>query len=389
MQPRFSLIWAGYAGDMLQLPTSTAQQVTTTLQPVELRRRLPALDVLRGFALLGVLVVNVYQSYSFPLGQADARVGHIIELLGTGTFYPIFSLLFGVGFALYLRKGERALPIFRRRMVTLLFIGLAHGYLLWRGDILGSYALAGLILPFMVPWRRAWWGFVVGGWGLTLLLFSPLVDGFPAGSSAAEALLSYGTYGDVVEARLGEYTSRLVSGLVTFGGQLFALFLLGLWVGRDLAGRLSSRRFLSVTLLLSAGVALFPFLLEPRLPPGWGFVLEYLIASPFLGFAYLAALSLCLLTPFGARLLSPLGYVGRMALSNYLGQSLVCTFVYYGYGLGYYGRLGVTAGLWLSLGLFALQVLLSFWWLQYFRYGPAEWVWRSLTYAQPQPLRAT
>ena len=185
-----------------------------------------------------------------------------------------------------------------------------------------------------------------------------------------------------------EFALTLLSGLV-LGGQVLALFLLGLLVGRRGVETVErDTRWLRRVGLGSLAVA-FPLSLWYVSGSGEGilYVLEYLVASPLLGFAYLAGLSLFMLTPLGRAVMTPFSYVGRMALSNYLGQSVVCTFIFYGYGLGYYGELGAQDTLLIGLAIFAFQLGASYLWLRAFRYGPAEWVWRSLTYEAVQPVR--
>lgn len=365
------------------------------LAPIAPRQRITGLDSLRGFALLGVLVVNVYQAYSTVLNPADAQVVKVIRMLGEGTFYPIFSLLFGLGFALQLRKGEAALPVFRRRLGFLLLFGVIHGVFIWDGDILASYAVIGFLLPFVYRWPR--WRLValaVGGWVLSFILLSPLIEDAFTQLDHAE-IYATGSYWAVTRFRALDFGVNFVGGLFLFSGLLVALFLLGYLLGRrGVAETMRDKRWLWGVFLLSLGVCvplLFAYNTDVNLglPLGWWFVVEYLLASPFLGFAYLAGLSLLMLFPLGAAVMKPFSYVGRMALSNYMGQSVICTLIFYGYGLGLLGELGTRTALFMSLAIFLGQMILSYVWLLKFRYGPMEWLWRTLTYAQLQPMRLT
>jgi uncharacterized protein len=339
------------------------------------RDRLPTLDALRGFALLGVLVVNVYQSYASRLSPADAEAARLVALLAEGSFYPVFSLLFGLGFGLQLERGTPP-ELFRRRLRWLLAFGLLHGFLVWHGDILASYALVGLLLPVFAAWNdRRLLGTAGALYALTLLLFALLPT---AETPDLSAVARSETYVAALPIRAGYFLASLLSGLLLFGGQLLALFALGLYLARrGVARLLDDARFLGGALLGCLGVAL------PLLALGAGRTLEYLVASPLLGFAYLAALALLLRR---ARL-PALENVGRMALSNYLAQSLVCTLAFYHYGFGLYGQVGVAGGVAFALALFAAQLAFSWLWLRRFAFGPAEWVWRSLTYGRPQPWR--
>ena len=364
-------------------------------QPLSPTQRNATLDKLRGFALFGVLVVNLFQDYSVTVSAPDRVVSTLLRLLGEGSFYPLFSLLFGLGFALYLRKGEDALKRFRRRLVILLFIGLAHGYLVWRGDILASYALVGLLLPrFRTGPSKRLMSLALGLALLSGLLFLPLATNPQGQPVSSDSLYATGHYWSIFQLRSTEYTTSLLSGLVLFGPQLFAFFLVGLVLGRrDLTALTTDRRFLSRVFSTSLALAL-PLLAlslflgdEVVQARGLSFVLEYFVASPLLGFSYLAGMTLLLQRRVWQRLLRFLAPVGRMALSNYLAQSLICTYLFYGYGLGLYGQLGSATTLVIGVVIFAVQASISTLWLQVFRFGPAEWLWRSLTYGSVQPLR--
>jgi len=374
----------------------TAEPLTLaplTLTPVAPKRRVTGLDSLRGFALLGVLIVNVYQVYAEVFTQTDMQVSDQIRLLGEGTFYPIFSLLFGFGFALQLAKGEAALPLFRRRLLFLLLFGLVHGVFIWEGDILSSYALIGFLLAALYRWPRPLLLLlVIAGWALSFVLLSPLIEDASIYIDN-DALYASGSYWAITRVRAVAFADSLIGGLLAFSGFILGLFILGFLLGRRGVGKvMSDKRLLWLTLLFSLAVAV-PLLrayYQGRswgIPGEWWFVLEYLIASPFLGFAYLAGLSLIMLTSFGAALMKPFSYVGRMALSNYLGQSVICTLIFYGYGLGRLGELGTLTSLYISLALFLGQMIFSYLWLLRFRYGPMEWLWRSLTYSKVQPIR--
>ena len=362
----------------------------STLQPVEPKTRSLTLDALRGFALLGVLVVNLLQGYSVVESAADHTAELFIRALAEGTFYPIFSFLFGLGFALQLRKGEAALPLFRRRLSILLVIGLVHGVFIWYGDILTLYALLGFLLPrFRDASARVLLKTSLVGWGISLLVLLLVSGSFPPEGLTDVETYANGSYLAITALRASDFALTLLSGLVGLGGQVLALFLLGLLVGRrGLKTVEQDRGWLAWTGLGSLAVALpvslWYFLGDKE---GWRYAVEYVVASPLLGFAYLAGLSLFMLEPLGKTLMTPFSYVGRMALSNYLGQSVICTLIFYGYGLGYYGELGAATTFWIGLAIFAVQLGASYLWLKVFRYGPAEWVWRSLTYKEWQPLR--
>ena len=368
-----------------------------TFSPTQPTKRIATLDILRGFALFGVLVVNVLQAYTGPSGGGiDRIVANAVRVLGEGTFYPVFSFLFGLGFALQLRKGEAVLPVFRRRLFVLLGFGLAHGFLIWRGDILAAYAFLGLLLPAFRHFGDRRLVLSAGvGWLLSLLLIASLSSTLSNTASLETSLYATGDYLSITSLRAAEYGADLLSGTLIFGGQLLGFFLLGYLVGRrGVAEVAANRPWLLRVFAVSLAVALPVFglyiytLAKGDAVSGWLYVLEYFVASPFLGFAYLAGLSLLLQRDPWQRRLHFLSPVGRMALSNYLGQSVVCTLIFYGYGLGYYGKLGAATTFLISLGIFVVQIVLSVLWLRFFQYGAVEWLWRTLTYGRVQPWAA-
>lgn len=403
-------------------------------RPVSADERLLTLDVLRGIALLGVLVANVWMWFSgtffrFPeIGAelrrftADAAAFHLVGVLVSGKAVSTFSFLFGLGFAVQmLRAEERGAPIaplFRRRMAVLLGIGALHATLLWYGDILMPYALLGLLL-LLFRARRDRTLFV---WAGVLLVLVPLLMGSiplvmhlagveipPADTPEAarfrrETLAAFasGSPARAVPANLEMLKTFYLSPMAMYLLHVFGLFLLGLWAGRrrlfhDVeAHRAAFRRVaawgLTVGLAASASAhALQAWMnADPAAVPPWaplaGAVAGVLGVTP-LAAGYVAAVTLLLRHDGWRRRLSAFAPVGRMALSNYLAQTVVCLLVFYGYGAGLIGRTGPAAALLVALAVFAAQVAWSPWWLARFHFGPVEWVWRSLTYGAAQPMR--
>ncbi|MFZ5813773.1 MAG: DUF418 domain-containing protein, partial [Bacillota bacterium] len=378
--------------------------------PAPPQERLTAVDALRGFALLGILLVNMSlfsipfidegaSAHLFP-GPLDRAVDWLISLLAEAKFISLFAFLFGWG--LY-QQGERAGAerLTRRRLWLLLLFGLLHALLLWSGDILLPYAVLGLLaLRFRrrPPRSLAIWAGIslalpLAAGGLIDLWVGPIEP--EAGLSAAGrwVLQAYqqGSYGQLFLARLLElgavYASMLLSGGV---GQIFGLFLLGMLAAQTgLLRDLPAHRPLLERLFrwgLPVGVA-FSLLLTQTGGSTLAYALGAVLGGGSLGLAYGAGLVLLLQRPDWSRRLAPLASAGRMALTNYLLQSAICTTLFYSYGFGLYGRISPSAGLLLSFLIYSMQVMISHWWLQRFHYGPFEWLWRSLTYQRIQPLR--
>ncbi len=401
-----------------------------TSGPVGAADRVTELDVLRGIALYGVFVMNMVffgneailatrqQLLSLPTAGLDYAVREVVGWLLADKANTLFAFLFGLGFYLQTQRAEAGgrdfERLYLRRLSVLLGFGLLHVLLVFFWDILSIYAIAGFLLFAL---RRVSSRVLVVG-GLTLALVARTAFELLAeygGSSdwaglpdayAEEAVLHRqqlalaGDYFGLVRAFAGVTLYELLSG-VLLGWILYALgrFMVGAWVGQK--GWLQRagdhlpgfRRVMNVALPLGlAGEGLMAIIrvYDPggRLPDWdhWQVVVEvgHLITAPILATGYLCAIVVGLHTPGWRRWLAPFRHVGRMALSNYVMQSFICAFVFFGIGpgLALAGRVGATV---LLLGVttaFAGQLLFSRWWLGRFRYGPLEWVWRGLTYRE-------
>jgi uncharacterized protein len=401
--------------------------------------RQPLVDVIRGFALFGILVVNMaafahpmtLRGIAEPVGQTtlDAGVARLIQILAEGNFYALFATLFGVGFALQLR-GEPLgtfAPRYLRRLGALFAFGLLHGVLVWSGDILMLYAVLGVGLLIFGGLSekalRTWVGvfFVVtvllvvlgsAAWRALLMLpaaVEALSD--PKLALAAQQgiddgyrIYGTGTHAEIVGHRAVEFVTAFFSVLLLTGGQIFALMLVGVLLAKS--SLLSSpeahapllRRILGWGLLVAvpanavAAHGAQRFLevsfLSPEAP--WAY-LAYtaggLVGGPALAAVYAAGLALLWRGGVARGLLGLLRSAGRMALTNYLLQSVVCTALFYSYGLGLFGRVHAAWGLVLAVVLFAAQLGFSHLWLKAFELGPVEWCWRAVTHLRLPPMR--
>lgn len=390
--------------------------------PVATEERLSLLDALRGFALAGVLLANLNaltlyeylsaeQRAALPTADFDQWARMALVFFVSKKFLTLFSLLFGVGFAVQLLRSEArgadVAPTYVRRLVVLLVIGLAHGTLLWWGDILRFYALLGFVLLLFrrASSRALLWSSVAlacVGWPLlravTDPFAGPLLQRLPARQAAyAEtlAIFSGGRYVDVV---MRNPVHDLVDLAQFWYLPLFVLgpFLLGFWAGRQRLfhdpqhHRPLLRRIFAGSVVYGVAAQAVGFLDVPGHVPVLGepVALGLSTSGPIaLGVAYATGFALLFLRPAWRRRLEVLAPVGRMALTNYLAQALVCVPVFYGFGLGVGPELGIPGRLAAFALLFGAQVIVSHWWLARFRFGPAEWAWRSLTYVQLQPMR--
>ncbi len=412
-------------------------ETNMTFGPVEGKNRVFILDVLRGLALLGILMVNMpVFNTPFILVIGEGRMWTdplnktafwILDYFFHGKFYALFSFLFGMGFYFFLKKvdeaGKTMLTIFRRRLFVLLIIGVLHVVLLWYGDILVVYALFGFILT----WFRnksdrtvlIWAGvFLLIPLVFTTLMLSVvnLAMSSPEAASKLEqtfsgqqayfdqlaeramVVYSTGSFSEIISMRLTEY-SYIWGGILSFFPFVLAMFLVGMLFGRRgyLADIKANEGFFRKLFWINLPLAImFNYLLatnasvaQHAFPSGELvlMMLGFAIGGPSMMFVYLSLVVFCLNRGYLQWLASKIAGAGRMALTNYLTQSIICTTIYYGYGLGMYGRVGIVNGMLLTLAIYIVQLIWSHYWLQYFRFGPFEWAWRSLTYRRLQPLK--
>jgi uncharacterized protein len=334
-------------------------------------------------------------------GWIDAGLAIFIEMKA----FAVFSLLFGAGLAIQherLAASGRSGLLLARRMLVLLVFGLVHMLLIWNGDILTEYALAGMVVLALAYWHTS--GLV---WGAVFCLaiyllvpwwsrHVPLPDAASLQRHVAAAMLAYGSgdFATVLEFRLRELPAILLLHVYVFP-RTVALMLLGALAWRTglikgPAAR-SARLWPASWMFVAAGLAL-TLAGSARGHSGWPRIEALdVIARPLapilLALGYSAFIVALADGGQGRRWLAWAEPVGRMAFTNYVLQSIILGFIFYGYGLGQFGRLDLAEGLAIVLGLFALQVITSRIWLSRFHYGPLEWLWRMMTYgAAPRLL---
>lgn len=389
--------------------------------PVAPHERQPLIDALRGLALAGVLLANLgYLSlYDFTTDAARAGMASApfdlialkaMEWLVNSKAITVFSLLFGLGFAIQLERaqarGAGGLRHYLRRLGWLLAIGLAHSYFIWWGDILTIYAAVGLLLVLFrhAPDRLLLWG------GLFIAVLLPtligpwmnaLLDGESQRASIyARSLVAFqsSSWRETFAANtaLVHWTRLMNWSLICF---VLGRFLLGYWAGRrQLLQRAEQhlpllRRILWVaaaSALVAGGLLLLCNANPEWREQTWGRLLRgsmFRLTPLALAVAYVAAFALLFQRTRWRAALGLLAPLGRMALTNYLVQSVLGIALFYGIGLGIGPWTGTVGWLLAWLGILAAQIAFSHFWLARFRYGPCEWAWRSLTYGKWQPIR--
>ena len=397
-------------------------------EPVRAGERVVGIDVIRGFALLGVLLMNIQYWFRCPLG-AYALIPHpwpgaantvtdtLLSVFMQGKSVSLFSFLFGVGLLIQMERAEdRGAPFgpyAARRLTALFLFGMLHITLLWVGDILHFYAAVGAVLLLFLkrsPRTTFIWGVSLIGAPVLAMTILAIVKSIWPGTphppdfasirafvAACVQAYGHGTWMEAMRFRWVHYAQDLGS-LAGFCVYALALFLLGhsAWkrgVFRDPEAHLPLiRRTLTLGLLglalsvFAAGWDAFhPLARNPF--SSWLRNASPLLSMPLMALGYAAAILLLLRRAAWRKGLGLIAPLGRMALTNYLMQSVVMTLIYNGYGLGYYNRVGPFVGTLLGLALYGLQIPFSIWWLNRFRFGPMEWVWRCLTYWQWQPFR--
>ncbi|MCS6848519.1 MAG: DUF418 domain-containing protein [Anaerolineae bacterium] len=401
------------------------------IQPTTASERIDVLDILRGFALLGILAVNM-AIFSFPLisqfigtprgdGALDRVAEFLVTWLATSKFYPLFAFLFGLGMTLQMERIQAAgggpARFIVRRLLVLMIFGLIHALLIWNGDVLFIYAITGLVLVLFrnVPPRNLLiWAGVLIAIPVVFNLGSVVLGALSAGASAEgmrvfddltqdlerRALETYarGTWGQIFVWRAIEWLITLALFLFNSWLQILALFLIGMYFAkRQIFQHLDEhlplfrrglRIGLGVGLPANFVVAWIAHVGERDLAsPLFGlWAVLLLVFGPVLTFGYISAFVLLARQAAWHKRFAPLAAAGRMALSNYIMQSVVCTLIFYSYGLGLFGQVGAFAGLLLSVAIWLIQLPVSVAWLSRFRFGPLEWLWRTLTYGKAQPI---
>jgi len=401
------------------------------ISPTTQKERILSLDVLRGFAVLGILIMNI-QSFSLPsatyfnpLVWGDLTVINLwtfyfTEIFANGKFMTIFSILFGAGVVLFSSriedKGLKSASLHYRRMFWLLVLGMGHAYLLWFGDILVTYAICGmlvylfrrksiktllivsgafLVIPLLLAWMTEW-----------SMPFWPEEE--YANNSAfwhpsdryiqGEIQHYQGTWMEQMKYRVPlAVTIQTMAFILGAFWRVTGLMLLGMAFFK--AGVLQaekSRAFYWKTILvgLVIGLPLVVYGLYYNFKWDWIYDRSMFLGHQYnywgslgVSLAYIAIIMLIMKSKGWAKFKQWMSPVGKFALSNYLFTTIIITLIFYGHGLGLYstveriGQLGITLGVWIFL------IAWSNYWVKYYRFGPFEWLWRSLTYWKIQPIK--
>jgi uncharacterized protein len=393
--------------------------------PLPKKERIEVLDCLRGVAILGILLINIL-GFSYPpflpLSKTSYGVVTIDQIaicavyfFIVGKFYAIFSFLFGYGFNIQLTNlaSNKAIlyPVLMRRLLFLFIIGALHALFLWYGDILHIYALLGIILiAFRHSSSRAL--IIAAIICLAMPIQLSMLESINLGvddnlnilrqyqelTSESLRIYSQGTFSEIFRQRIAELGFQYSRTFLTLF-HMMGMFLLGFLASKEkILHAADNYLVLAKKILLRAiwpaivGNLIFTF--SQLSSPSDNSILAvlggagYIIGSTALCFCYIAAVLLLADKIHKRKLLFPLIATGRMALSNYLLQSIICTTIFYSYGFALYGKIRQSLCIVIAIIINAVLMLVSWLWLKWFRFGPFEWVWRSVTYLQIQPLFA-
>ena len=420
------------------VPTESSRErthklpTTAAAQPLSEKERIVSIDVLRGFALLGILPMNIQYfsmisaAYSNPTAYGDLTgvdywVWLLCHVFADEKFMTIFSMLFGAGIFLMTSRieaaGKPSAGLHYRRMGWLIGFGLAHAYLLWSGDILVTYGMCGLV-AYVARKLRPRTLLVLGL--ITLAVAPAVLTGYglrsqhwssrevqmatedlwkPTPAEAASEIKAYqGTWRDQMKFRVHDslqmeinffvgFTFWRVTGLMLIG---MALFKLGFFSAR----RRAPDYWTMIAIAACVGVPVILYGTQRDFANSWDFRYSFFYGAQFnywasilvsLGWigAMMLASQVAALLPLTRRLAA----VGRMAFTNYILHTVICTTIFYGHGFGLFGKVERIWQFAIVVAIWAAQLVLSPVWLKHFLFGPLEWLWRSLTYSQWEPFR--
>ncbi len=387
---------------------------------------------MRGVTALGILIMNVQlfamigAGFGNPYGAAWTDTPNVVTWVAIQIFYGfkdllIFGMLFGVGISL---MDERGVALGRdvtrlhfRRMAVLLMFGLAHAYLIWSGDILYDYAICGGVV-FLLRRKSIAFQLIVGAMAyavplVLLFVIDSILQGLDPKITADIYSTNFSPTAAQIAAHNALYSAGWIQQMAPRAAEAFTiqvvLFPLGLfWVcgGSMLAGmglyrsgmftlRYTTRSYMiMIAIALFLGLPMILYGLQQNFAVNWQAQYSilrgrfyFLAAAPFMALGYISLIMLICRAGVIKWLTSRLAAVGQMALTNYIMQSLICSMLFYGHGFGLVGKVDRIGQMGIVLVVWVFQLIVSPIWLRRYRFGPMEWLWRSLSYGAKQPMR--
>ncbi len=394
-------------------------------------QRIVSLDVLRGFAVLGILIMNIQTfsmigaAYINPTAFGDLTglnkwIWILSDLFASAKFMSIFSMLFGAGIVLFteraLSKGRKAGPLHYRRNFWLFLFGMAHAYLIWYGDILVCYSLCGFLV-FLFRKKKPGTLLIIGSVfyivPIILLTFTGMTVQHWPEESYNQNMQSWLPAAEKVEAEIIAMQGSWIQQMeIRAPGALFLQTFLFFWqsfwrvVSMMLLGMAlykwgilsaeKSKQFYikMVAICLSIGYIITGTGIYQNFKVDWimdfsmflGSIFNY-VGSVLIALGYTAVIMLIVKSVRFTGFKNILSSVGKMAFTNYILMSVICGFIFYGHGLGLFGQVERSIQILIVFAVWIIILVLSPLWLKHYLYGPLEWLWRVLTYWKRQPFR--
>jgi uncharacterized protein len=376
--------------------------------PIPDNERINSIDTMRGFAILGIFLTNMLAFHSPMLylnpyvwwsTKSDQTIYSFIDFFVQASFYPLFALLFGFGLIIMrersVAKGFNFTPIAIRRLSMLLVIGCIHAFFIWHGDILINYAILGLIallflgmsgkallltgiLTYMIP------NILYGLLYFLATLVTPTNDYYHH-DEAIKSVEFYqnGTFWEITVQRFYDWSQVNLNSIETSLFLFFTIFpflLIGAGISKlnlvrnNMQNQKAIKVLLLIFVIVGSLLKLLPFVVRNLFSE----YIQDIFGGPLLAVSY--ALVIILLMEKHSARLQMFQAVGKLAISNYLFQSIVATLIFYNYGFGLYSKISVGTGTLLAITIFLVQAYISTKWVQNYQYGPVEWIWRAVSY---------
>ncbi|MGP4062003.1 DUF418 domain-containing protein [Halobacillus sp. H74] len=386
-----------------------------TASPLGESERLDWVDAARGLAILGIFMVNVpaFNAPYFIYGGEEMfwpsslshNVQMMIDIFFQASFYTLFSFMFGFGIQMMkdrlVEKDIPFRPVIFRRLLVLTGFGFIHAFLIWHGDILLSYGVLGLILlaffqtspKTLLAWAYGMLAFLIIPLTFSMFVMRGQLQGVVNHQAIEGAITNYsqGTILDIWSQNLADWSyANYYMNLPLLALSLIPMFLFGMYVCRKRWLHEPSQHLKPIKKIwVMTGLLFLVFKAGPHLygNPEWFQLAQDSVGGTASAIFYVLSITLLFRTEVGARIVHPLTWVGRMSLSNYILQSIFCFILFYSVGFGFYGEVPPIVSVLIVVTFYTLQVILSKAWLKRFRYGPLEWLWRTLTYGKKQPLK--
>lgn len=371
------------------------------------KQRIFSIDALRGFSLLGILLMNIL-TFAFPyqiinpfefFQQQDGALFKISSLFIIASFYPIFAFLFGYGLSImYQNSIEKELnyyPMIIRRLSFLLLIGMIHGIFIFYGDILATYALLGFIAIIFVSLKpqHSLVALTIGFGILILLYILPMVllqdatqvENF-VGLQELERvnnILASADYLSIIGVNLKYFGMNVANTILVGPFSILPIMLFGIYAHQiNWLNKIRNHKNLYtviglVIFILGLAIKMIQIVLEGSMTSQ---LISQLLGGPIVALSYIIFFVLLCEDATARKVLNPLQYIGKLSLTTYLTQSIICIFIFYGIGLNYYGKLPVLTIYTIAIVIYLVQLLLSYLYLKKFKQGPIEKLWRKVTY---------